>query len=80
MIESDLRKQVADAVAAGSSEASLGIVKMPKGYALLLNPDRSHYYFMRHDGVESCIHWNRWSVYKWAMQDFEVFCKAAEPA
>lgn len=48
---------------------SLGICQMPEGYALMLNPDQSHYYFVRHDGLESVIHWNRWAIYRWAKAD-----------
>lgn len=48
---------------------SLGFAKMPAGYALMLNTDISHFYWLRHDGVESVISWNKWQVRKWAKQD-----------
>jgi hypothetical protein len=48
---------------------SLGFVKMPPGYALMLNGDESHFYWLRHDGLESVIHWNRWAVYRGAQSD-----------
>jgi len=48
---------------------SLGIRRMPDGYALMLNADYSHYYWLRHDGEESVIHWDKWAVYKWAKND-----------
>ena len=50
---------------------SLGIQRMPKGYALMLNCDESHFYWLRHDGAESCIHWNKWAVYRGARADAE---------
>ena len=50
---------------------SLGIRQMPAGYALMLNADYSHYYWLRHDGEESVIHWDKWAVYKWAKHDSE---------
>jgi hypothetical protein len=42
---------------------------MPEGYALMLNPDRSHFYWLRRDGAESAQHWNMWAIYQWAKQD-----------
>lgn len=48
---------------------SLGIVQMPEGYALMLDADRMHYYWIREDGAESAIHWNKWAVYNWAKTD-----------
>ncbi|MCP4101997.1 MAG: hypothetical protein GY750_11290 [Lentisphaerae bacterium] len=53
----------------GSQERLLGIQEMPKGYALMINPDRTHFYWLRHDGVESAIHWDKWAVYRWAISD-----------
>jgi hypothetical protein len=53
---------------------SLGIRKMPKGYALMLNADHTHHYWLRHDGIESDIHWDKWAVYRGAKEDAEVSC------
>ena len=53
----------------GCREMSLGIVKMPPGYALMLNGDESHFYWLRYDGVESVRHWNRWAVYRGAQSN-----------
>lgn len=50
---------------------SLGIQKMPEGYALMLNSDKSHFYWLRYDGVESCICWDKWAVYRGAKTDKE---------
>lgn len=55
--------------ASGSRECCLGIKSMPDGYALMINPDRTHYYYVRHDGAESMIHHDRWAVYRWAVRD-----------
>lgn len=51
------------------SDGALGFVGMPHGYALMLNADRSHFYWLRHDGIESCIHWDMWAVYRGAKTD-----------
>lgn len=60
---------VADYVAVGSTHVqSLGIRRMPSGYALMLNADRTHYYYLAENGTESVEHWNKWSVWHWAMQ------------
>lgn len=60
--------------ACGSTDmsASLGIKKMPEGYALMLNPDKTHYYWLRKCGLESCIHWDKWAVYRGAKQNHIV--------
>lgn len=47
---------------------SLGIKKMPKGYKLMLNGDRTHYYWLKDDETESCIHWDKWAVYRGAVE------------
>lgn len=48
---------------------SLGFQKMPTGYALMLNSDESHFYWLRHDGLQSCICWDKWAVYRGAVDD-----------
>lgn len=40
----------------------LGIQRMPEGYALMLNGDETHFFWLRHDGAESSIDWNKWRV------------------
>ena len=57
----------------GSYDAShcLGIRQMPDGYALMLNPDCTHYYWLRYDGVESVISWDKWAAYRGAKADKE---------
>jgi len=47
----------------------LGIVKIPEGYALLLNSDQSHFFYIKHGDFESCIHWDKWAVYRWIKKD-----------
>ena len=53
---------------------SLGIHPMPDGYALMLDADRIYYYWMRSDGVQSVIHWDKWAVWRWAKMDKETPC------
>ncbi|QAY17991.1 hypothetical protein [Pseudoalteromonas phage C7] len=66
-----LNEHVSFAVKGGSllCSNSLGFASMPEGYALMLNADRSHYYWIRYDGVESVISWDKWSVYRGAVSD-----------
>lgn len=63
-----LAEHIADHVSCGCTDMSrsLGAQKMPDGYALMLNPDRSHFYGLKHDGTETDIHWNKWAIYRWA--------------
>lgn len=65
---SDLTAHIKTHESIGSFDASgsLGFKKMPEGYALMLNPERTHFYWLSYEGEESCIHWNKWAVYKWA--------------
>lgn len=49
------------------SDRSLGIQKMPEGYALILNEDMTHYYWMNAQGQESVIHWDKWAVRRMAI-------------
>ena len=42
---------------------------MPEGYALMLNPDRTHHYWLRFNGNESAIHWDKWAVYRGAIKN-----------
>ena len=65
MIES-LKEEVEDDISVGSRQCSLGICNMPDGYALMINPDRTHYYWLRSDGAESFICWDKWAVYRGA--------------
>lgn len=66
-----LADHVLDHVGLGSHgmDDSLGIQKMPEGYVLMLNSDESHFYWLRYDGVESCICWDKWAVYRGAKAD-----------
>lgn len=54
------------------ADKMLGIRSMPDGYALMLNCDRTHFYWLRSDGKESCIHWDKWAVYRSAAKDAEA--------
>ena len=67
----DLDYHIKDHVSCGSYRECkrLGIQKMPEGYALMLNSDRSHFYWLRCDGAESVIHWNEWAIYRGAKTD-----------
>ena len=48
---------------------SLGIQKMPKPFALMLNADKSHFFYFNKDtGEESDIHWSKWAVYRGAKE------------
>lgn len=58
----------------------LGIVKIPEGYALLLNRDRTHFFYIKAGGVESCIHWSKWAVYRWIKEDSKLPCHNREHA
>ena len=80
----NLQEHIIDHVSCGCLDMnhSLGIQQMPQGYALMLNPDHTHYYWLRADGMESVIDWNKWRVYRGAkknradaagaMDDFEM--------
>lgn len=64
-----LDKLVADYEAGGCrrTDKSLGIQKMPPGYALMLDPDELYFFWLCEDGTESSIHWNKWAIRKGAV-------------
>ena len=74
-IDNTLKEMVDDHVGIGSycASDSLGIQRMPYGYALMLNSDRTHYYWLRWDGAESSIHWSMWACYRGAKLDAAKF-------
>lgn len=45
---------------------ALGIQSMPDGYALILNSDRTHYFWIT-VSLESCISWDKWATYRGAI-------------
>ena len=53
----------------GCERRKLGFVNMPTGYALMLNADCTHYFYLRYNGGEGAIHWDRWAIYRWAKED-----------
>lgn len=71
VMQESLSKHVADYVRLGcvDKSKSLGICQMPAGYALMLDADYSHFFWLRNDGQESVIHWNKWAVYRGAKKD-----------
>lgn len=58
----DLEKTVKDYESYGCQRGALGIQQMPEGYALMLNADQSHYFWLTADETEGPIDWNKWRV------------------
>lgn len=48
---------------------SLGFQSMPSGYALILNQDMTHYFWLRSDGTVSADGWDKWAAYRGAKLD-----------
>lgn len=46
---------------------ALGMHRMPEGYALMLNYDRTHYFWINHESREGGIEWDRWRVRRGAI-------------
>lgn len=55
-----------ESVGAIRCDSMLGFTKMPRGYALMLNSDKTHFYWLRYDGKESSINWDKWAIYRGA--------------
>ena len=49
---------------------ALGFQSMPEGYALMVNADCTHYFWICEDGRDSCIG-SMWGVYYGAKEDQE---------
>lgn len=64
----ELKLAIAEYEDSGCSDMSksLGFQRMPKGYVLMLNSDRTHYFWIT-DSMESSINWDKWAVYSGAM-------------
>lgn len=45
---------------------ALGAVKMPYGYALIIDGDEHYYNWLDYRGQEGPQHWDRWAVYRMA--------------
>jgi hypothetical protein len=63
-----LEEHVADHIALGSHQIILHIACMPEGYALMRNED-DYFYWLRADGVEGVICWDKWAVYRGAKEN-----------
>jgi hypothetical protein len=56
----------------GCTLARFGIrTRIPEGYAILLNADESHYFWIDYKGNESAIHWNKWAIWRSVMKRWE---------
>jgi len=68
-----LASHVAEHEVLGASrcDKSLGIRSMPEGYALMLNRDESHFYWLKFDGSEGVEAWDKWYVYHSATMNSE---------
>lgn len=73
-MESQLNLLVAEHEGLGAErrDKSLGLVEMPAGYALMINSDHTHFYWLCYDGRESSIDWDKWSVYRGAKADAKM--------
>lgn len=52
---------------------SLGVQKMPEGYALMKDPEGMYFYWLKFDGMQSVISWNKWDAYRGAKDDAKKF-------
>lgn len=66
-----LRDAIRDDVSIGAicRSKSLGIQQMPYGYALMQNED-GYWYWLRFNGVNSVISWNKWDAWRGANADY----------
>ena len=70
--EERLQKVIDDHVSVGSTLCSLSIQEMPKGYALMLDPDRLDYYWINDNGSESGTHRDKWFIYRYAKNHSKI--------
>ena len=70
-IKSKLNNVIREHINEGSVPVYLGIQHVPPGYQIMINPDRSHFYYVNYLGEESAISCNKWQVYEWAKSDAE---------
>ena len=67
---SELKQAIKEYESLGCTDMSksLGIQKMPNDYALILNSDRSHFFWIT-DSLESVISWDKWAAYRGAVSN-----------
>lgn len=68
---SKLDREIQECVACGCAVTKLGIALLPPGYAVMLNPDGTHYFWLCEDGRHSVINWDRWAAFRGAKLDYE---------
>jgi hypothetical protein len=59
-------------------DSALGIQNMPQGYALMLDADRIYYFWLRHDGAEGPVCWDKWWVRRGAFANADHLAKQQE--
>lgn len=67
MLEQHVKEQTA--MRCRNFSDRLGKARMPEGYAIMLDHDETFFYWLRHDGAQSDVHWNKWAVYRAAKAD-----------
>jgi hypothetical protein len=72
MMAKTIEDLVAQYVLCGAFVALTGRARIPEGYAILLNADRSHYFWIRADGAEGPIHWDKWAAVRMAKANAAV--------
>ena len=70
-IKTKLNNVIRDHINQGSAPIYLGIQQVPPGYQIMINADRSHFYYVDYLGEESAISCSKWQVYGWAKADAE---------
>ena len=68
-IQESLSEKVKEYESLGSRQVDnwLGFQKMPEGYALMLDSDEMYFYWLRWDGTEGVIHWDKWAIRRSAL-------------
>ena len=64
---SDLLDEICRACQYNRVDRMLGFGKMPDGYALVLNRDGTHYYWINAHGQEGPITWDKWQARRMAI-------------
>lgn len=68
-MEQALQRVMAQHVTSGNYDATnaLGVNTMPHGYALMLNCQQTHYYWVKYNGIQSEDCYHKWDAHNTAI-------------
>lgn len=67
-----LASELAYHLKSGSSQMKIGFHAAPEGYAIMIDADRTMFYWLRYDGMTSTPCCDKWATYRGAIEDVKL--------